>query len=468
MTSHLPGVGSFLDEGLGGHVDPGTVDWVGQVIEAGVNWSNLDDLKTPVAGLTLGQLRRTMPGAYYALIKALDYYQNLSVVANRGRGKVVAGHPVNPAEIMATLGCVPKLLPAPFKPPYCSVIDMMWPAHPWFSHTAPFLTPSSGGEDADYFHDDTWESPAMPDVNDVAISDFRFPITPFMNPWEGTGLVPSRMLVPRMMQGYRVYTRYLLSRWSFEITIHEVDITRGGHYMALVAPKDFLLWTVTNTTGVATQGSDNGRIPAFARTNASITTDQAAGTLEPFTYGTNDPQAQQQRIAQMKASPFTIAWCYFPARHPTSSDFDGSVAPRSKTMSFNLSCPALSGSTYSDGASVGGWPWRFVGEIQYGPSNVVGVGGTGFRSEVNHSHAPNIWSIAQATDNAWAGFRLVWIPEGPGLDETTALTGHDNDQVVAPEAVWRCTSRMGAQFVFFEPSADFQDLDLSAVSTDTA
>lgn len=499
-------------------MDPVIADWVDVMLQR-MSTSGDEGFITGVGpdGVTP---MSAVPGiVYYKLLEFVRRFQRRSPVVDltRGGSRSSGSGMVEAGKALSFFGVVPMPVPTVPRVPYAVVADLWWPCQPSWSQDSPFLAAVTleGGPTSDV--DRTWYSPALPVAGDVAISDFMYATGAADHSLRNNNLsYPTTqtrtLLVRRVLFALQNYSYWKLERFMFNIQITRRNASKIGVYVAIVVPRDLHLSTVTDTTGAKVEGGDHLTMPPFSRTNASLAVDPGAAGVPEFPQfyapgGNAGVAGAAQRIAMMKSSPYTVAWRYLPpgeagtvvrfsagntysgatpvTPNPVYSPIVKSGSPASASMSFNCHVSELTGAPGVimagaedlTGASV--WaPYSFVAAQSYLPR----TGGDASIPNMTYVTTEPPLVTSQATDNKAVGFRLVWIPDGPGIadtDGTGAGTSHDIDRTTNGYRVlsstdgkevgaYACSSEVGSQYVWFDPVPWSDHLALGAVHTDQA
>lgn len=298
-----------------------------------------------------------------------------------------------------------------------------------------------------------------------------------------------------------------------DIIISQVVPCRSDVYVALFVPRDLVLYTTADGTGAQVVGTDVNTLPPCARTQDSLTTDQAVGTLEgqqfPVSVG-ND--GQKARLDAMKHSSYCMGIVKFPARQDTTDTYSSGLTPYwngstevlgdtystqhhpapvvTRRLGFNVPITALMATKGITEAleSVVNPNWSldaFIGTLQYRPVDTDSSDETPFR----YGHGATGFATQQINNNfSMAGCRLVWFTTGPTDVEQTATTGHDRTVSVTSaadggqvgshiirdpftglyEGSFRVTSKIGHQVNFFDPKPGEVEAIMGIGTTDQA
>lgn len=432
-------------------------------------------------GERMGELAAGAYGAFTAAIFA---------ALNWSRDTGGGSHPISPSQLMALFGEIPK----PVRPVrtirFSECMNIRWPCHPKWSHTAPHLALNNTTLDFTLHDvDATWLSPALPAAGDVAISDFMWPVMPLDDPFSADQLITSATAVTNrkvpfeLLETFRIHRRFAAVRFniSFSFTLNVEN--RVGIYIALVCPRDMTLGSYTIATGARVEGSDRAHLPSWARTSASIATDAGAGSeFEPAAFAASTFGVRQRLDHMTHDQYYCWGWVYFPpntkgvlrSMPSTASHFGPWVQPGKtprRSLALDSTVEELTTSpvaTYSPEETSSWNPWTFQGTMSFGPAS----------PGVNYRYAwerPDGWVDQVITGSGgvgvYPGCRLVWMADGPGADETITTTGHDQiasdfaaetpvSQPTAGKQSGAITvkSHIGAQFVFSDPDPQFLDL----------
>lgn len=372
-------------------------------------------------------------------------------------------NPINASYMESYFGQIPTPLPKLKPVPPSVVFDAEWPAVPCHKSDN-ILEGIRVGIDSD----GSWDSPVSSTIGNIQIMDFTWRLAPTM---DGTAtstdavptlVEPGRNLLPATVGAMRDYGFYHATRVGLRMQITQRSNTRCGVYFALVCPLNAILWQYNSSTGVRDSAADRVTLPPFARNNASLG-DTVPGS-DIYTWAETEEfpatvAGAQQRIAQMKSSPFTVDWCYFPPSPGVDAEFDGSRPAPQRHLRFNSQLANLHADT----------PWNqfmsdtavdFTAALYYGPDN-SSLANTQREYNFYVGRCPFDKQRFNGATSNWPGIRLIMITDGPGADDTEASRWDTNQTATVGAAAFTFNAATSTQFVFFQPTLLYQDLDMN-------